>query len=214
MSEGLFKSIGSNVLRLTTVAVITGLVLGTVYSLSANRINEQIRATERQALSLIFPDSQHDNDLTSDSFILAPDTKDYTQIELLGLRQQSNAYIARSNNQVSGIILPAIARDGYNGDISFIIGIDMTGLVTGIRVLSHRETPGLGDLIDIRISDWVLNFNGRSLNNPPVPAWTIVKDGGEFDQFTGATITPRAVTQAAARALQFFEDNKDRLLNL
>ncbi len=214
MPKELRHSILQNTSRLVIFAVLAGLVLSIVFALSEARITDQKLNAERRALGIIFPPDQHDNDLISDSFIIDIDSHDFNNLELLGLREKSNAYIARNNMQVSGLILPLVARDGYNGDIHLLMGITIEGSITGLRVTAHRETPGLGDLIDLRISDWILSFNNRSLTNPEVSGWTVRKNGGNFDQFTGATITPRAVTVATAKALEFFENNKSRLLAL
>ncbi len=107
---------------------------------------------------------------------------------------------------ISGI--PVVAPDGYSGDIRLLVGILANGELAGVRVLNHRETPGLGDAIETRRSDWIRQFAGLSLDAPPANAWTVRKDGGEFDQFAGATITPRAVIKAVRQALVFFEQNQ------
>ncbi len=214
MLSELQHSIVQNTTRLAGFAVIAAIILTAVFAITEARITNQILVAEREALNLIFPASQHDNDLTSDSFILDIESNEYSNLELLGLRENSSAYVARNNMQVSGLILPLIARDGYSGDISLLVGIKVDGAITGLRVTAHRETPGLGDLVDLRISDWILSFNNRSLNNPELAGWAVRKNGGDFDQFTGATITPRAVTLATAKALEFFEDNKSLLLSL
>ncbi|HSG97975.1 MAG TPA: RnfABCDGE type electron transport complex subunit G, partial [Woeseiaceae bacterium] len=99
------------------------------------------------------------------------------------------------------------ARDGYAGAIRLLIGIDVDGAVTGVHVLGHRETPGLGDRIETSKSDWVRQFDGRSLGDPVVNGWKIKRDGGQFDQLTGASVTPRAVVKAILQTLQYFEAN-------
>jgi electron transport complex protein RnfG len=108
-------------------------------------------------------------------------------------------------------IIPVTAPDGYSGDIELIVGVNADGSIAGVRVLSHKETPGLGDKVDLRKSDWILGFNGRSLNNPELAGWAVRKDKGVFDQFTGATITPRAVVAATLRALQFADAHSKTL---
>ncbi|HET8791735.1 MAG TPA: RnfABCDGE type electron transport complex subunit G, partial [Modicisalibacter sp.] len=100
----------------------------------------------------------------------------------------------------------------YSGDISLLVGIDANGELTGVRVLSHRETPGLGDKIEVRKSDWITQFAGLSLGNPPIEQWAVKKDGGVFDAFTGATITPRAVIGAIKRSLEYFASHRALLL--
>ncbi|MBN4075666.1 MAG: electron transport complex subunit RsxG [SAR86 cluster bacterium] len=214
MPNDLQRSIMQNAFKLASFAAVVAIILALVYAISETRITQQQLNAQRQALNIIFPETQHDNDLIDDSFILNLLTSEFNNLDLLGLRESSSAYIARNNMQIRGIILPAIARDGYSGDINILLGISTDGSVTGVRVIAHRETPGLGDKIDLRFSNWILSFNNRSLGNPEPAAWTVKKDGGEFDQFTGATITPRAVTVATAKALQFFEENKSLLLAL
>ena len=108
---------------------------------------------------------------------------------------------------LTATILPATAPDGYSGSIDLVVGINVDGSIAGVRALSHRETPGLGDKVDIKKSDWILGFNTRSLADPLPAQWKVKKDKGVFDQFTGATITPRAVVAATLRVLQFAQAN-------
>ena len=123
-------------------------------------------------------------------------------------------FIARQGDEVTAVIIPVVAPDGYSGRIELIVGVNRDGSVAGVRVLEHRETPGLGDKVDMKKSDWILGFEGRRLGDPPAEAWTVKKDGGVFDQFTGATITPRAVTAAVKRGLEYFEANRSALLDI
>jgi len=109
------------------------------------------------------------------------------------------------------VILRFAAVDGYNGHIGLLVGIEADGRVAGVRVTSHRETPGLGDAIEIEKSDWVRGFEGRSLDAPAEAEWTVRRDGGAFDQFTGATITPRAVIKAVRLALAYHESHREQL---
>src|SRR5690606_24060195 len=108
-------------------------------------------------------------------------------------------------------LVPAVAPDGYSGAMRMLVGVNRDGTLAGVRVLTHRETPGLGDKVDLSKSDWILGFNGRSLGNPEPDRWGVKKDGGEFDQFTGATITPRAVTAQVKRVLQQVEQSRTLL---
>jgi electron transport complex protein RnfG len=110
-------------------------------------------------------------------------------------------YITRDANDRKGSIVKTSTFNGYNGEIKLWIGINDQGTVTGVRVIEHRETPGLGDKILPEVSDWILGFNGKSLLNPQETSWKVKKDGGEFDQFTGATITPRAIVAAVHKSL-------------
>ena len=105
------------------------------------------------------------------------------------------------------------AKNGYAGPIRFLVGISMDGTVTGVRVLEHRETPGMGDRIEIMKSDWVLQFDGRSLQDPEPGQWAIKDDGGEFDQLTGASVTPSAIIKAIKQTLQYFDGNRDAIFS-
>jgi electron transport complex protein RnfG len=108
-------------------------------------------------------------------------------------------------------IIPATARDGYSGDIELIVGVNADGTVAGVRVLSHKETPGLGDAVDLKKSNWILGFDGRSLSDPEPARWAVKKDKGVFDSFTGATITPRAVVSTTRRVLEYAQANAETL---
>jgi len=196
---------------LGTVAFLAAIILGLVYLLTADRIMAQQQAMERRALAQILPMDLHDNDLLQDAIPLTPDSSRFETMPLLGLTTTRLAYIARLNGSFSGIILPAEIHDGYSGDIIILVGILSDGSISGVRVLEHSETPGLGDKIDITVSDWILTFNGRSLNDPPTPRWQVIKDGGDFDQLVGATVTPRAVVRGVYKALEFFSNNRSTL---
>jgi Na+-translocating ferredoxin:NAD+ oxidoreductase subunit G len=126
--------------------------------------------------------------------------------------QDLPVWFARRGDEITGVVLSAIAPNGYSGSIHLLVGIDRAGNVLGVRVTRHRETPGLGDDIEADRSDWILGFRGRSLDNPPIELWRVRRDGGIFDQFTGATVTPRAVVQAVANALVYFRDHAEELL--
>jgi len=104
------------------------------------------------------------------------------------------------------------ARKGYSGEIRLLLGIDENGKLLGVRVLKHTETPGLGDKIEVNRSDWITRFNGLSLGNPPEAQWAVKKDGGPFDQFAGATITPRAVVNGIRDGLRLFAAHRKTLL--
>jgi electron transport complex protein RnfG len=199
-------------LRLGLFALGTALLLSLVNVATQERIDEQRRSAERAALEEVLPPTQHDNDLLQDAFSLGPHSTGFARLELLGLTSERQAYVARRDGQVSGVILPAETAEGYSGSIVQLVGIDRDGRITGVRVLQHNETPGLGDKIELRKHRWILSFDNRSLDNTDALLWRVKKDGGDFDQFVGATITPRAVVAAVYRALQFFEANRAQLL--
>ncbi len=152
-------------------------------------------------LSQVLPATLYDNDLLSSQQSVPPD-------DLLGTHQASLLWLARRGDVFSGVVLEAIAPDGYSGDISLLIGIDANGKVTGVRVTAHRETPGLGDYIDRAKHSWIDQFVGTSLTHPLPKHWKVIKDGGAFDARAGATITPRAVVRAVKSALEYFAQHR------
>jgi electron transport complex protein RnfG len=186
------------------VAVIGTTLLSGVNRLTATRIAEQERRVVLQQLGQIIRPDRYDNALQNDWFIFS-DEAHFPQ------GQQVVAYRARRGDQPVAVILRFAAVEGYNGHIDLLLGIEADGRVAGVRVTSHRETPGLGDAIEADKSDWILTFDGTSLERPTPSEWTMRRDGGAFDQFTGATITPRAVVKAVRLALEYHEANRDTL---
>jgi electron transport complex protein RnfG len=110
-------------------------------------------------------------------------------------------------------IFNSVAPDGYNGKIHLLVGVYIDGRLAGVRVVKHAETPGLGDAVEIRKSPWIDDFAGKSLTNPIQERWRVKRDGGDFDQFTGATITPRAVVAAVRNTLLYYQQNADMIFN-
>lgn len=194
-------------------ALVLGLfAIGTVGSVAllqqgtATRIAAAEREAQVRALAEILPAGSYDNHLLDNRIELnAPE---------LGHRSPQSAYLALKGNQPSALILPVTAPDGYSGAIQLLVGIFADGRLAGVRVLSHKETPGLGDKIELAKSDWVRSFEGKSLSNPGEDGWAVKKDRGEFDQFAGATITPRAVVKAVHGALRYFDKHRAQLLGL
>jgi electron transport complex protein RnfG len=182
----------------------TGLV-----ALTFEATHEQIAENERQAmlrkLYALVPPEQFDNDLLEEARELPPS-------ELLGSTEPRPAYVARREGEPVAVVLNPVAPDGYNGAIELLVGIYVDGSVAGVSVTKHHETPGLGDAIDESKSDWLQGFDGHSLGQPPRERWAVKKDGGAFDQLTGATITPRAVIKAVKNALLYFEAHREELL--
>jgi len=199
------QSITRNSVLLALFAVCTTMLIAGTYLLTKDEISLQIRLAEERALLEIVPRSRHDNSMLDETLAVGPADAG------LGLRAEKRIYIARKSGEVVAAIIPAVAPDGYTGEIDLIVGINRDGTVAGVRALNHRETPGLGDKVDIKKSDWILGFNWRSLSNPTVDGWAVKKDRGVFDEFTGATITPRAVVAAPLRALQFAQENRTAL---
>ncbi len=201
------SSIVRNSLILGIFAMFTVGLIAVTQQGTAGRITEEKRRVQMSALTQILPEAQHDNDLLNDTFLVS-------DRELLNLPAAAEAYRGREGGEVVAVILPVVAPDGYNGRIDLLVGIRANGEVAGVRVTSHRETPGLGDKIELAKSNWILAFNGKSLSMPVPENWAVRRDGGAFDQFVGATITPRAVVQAVYRALQYFEEHRPELLDL
>jgi len=131
---------------------------------------------------------------------------------LLGTDKPVTVYRARKVGEAVALVIAPIAPDGYSGSIKLLVGINVDGSLSGVRVVAHRATPGLGDAIDETRSDWIHVFNGKSLQAPVISRWAVKKDGGDFDQLTGATITPRAVVKATRNALLYYRDHQEALL--
>ena len=201
------RSILRNSVILGLFAVATVGMIAVTQQGTAERISEAQRRVQLSALNEIVPHDQHDNDLLTDSFTVQ-------DRQYLSLSAPAEAYRARQGDRVSAVILPVVAPDGYSGRIDLLVGIRADGSIAGVRSVSHRETPGLGDKIDAGKSHWILSFNGKSLSMPIPEQWAVKKDGGQFDQFTGATITPRAVVKAVYQALTYFDEHRAALLQL
>ena len=151
-------------------------------------------------LNTILSPSEYDNSLLDDQIVLPQDT-------LLGTVEPSNAYLAYKNGSPVAVVLSPVAPNGYSGPIHMLVGIYHDGSVAGVRVVKHRETPGLGDAVESQRSDWILGFEDKSLDNPTSKNWKVKRDGGVFDQFTGATITPRIIVKAVHKALIHVESH-------
>ena len=195
------QSIRRSAIGLGLFAVITGGTIAVTQALTEERIAEQAARAEAKALFEIIPESAHNNDILRDTLILPASDR-------LAIGGPLTVWVARQDGRPVGMIMPAIAPDGYSGNIKLLVGIDLEGTILGVRVIGHKETPGLGDRIETRKSDWVKDFEGRSLGNPPPREWNVKKNGGVFDQFTGATITPRAVVKAVQKSLIYFRQNQ------
>ena len=199
------QSITRNSVLLALFAVCTTVLISGTYLLTRDRIALEKRHAEERALLEIVPRDMHDNSMLDDVIPVGPAAAG------LKLAEDKRIYLARQNGEVVTAIVPVTAPDGYTGAIDLVVGVNRDGSIAGVRVLSHRETPGLGDKIDLKKTDWILGFDGRSLGNPEPARWAVRKDKGDFDQFTGATITPRAVVAATLRGLQYADANRQRL---
>jgi len=184
--------------------VIGTAILAFTYSVTHELIAQSEDKAKLKLINQVVPATLYDNDLIKDAINLPASTQ-------LGTEQDTIAYRGRLHGQPSVVVLEAIAPDGYSGKISMIIAINYAGAITGVRVVTHKETPGLGDYIDIAKNAWISLFNGTSHANIQEDGWQVKKDGGQFDYMAGATITPRAVVKAVHKALHYFEENRDKL---
>ncbi len=200
------ESISRNSVLLAIFAVVTTAMIASTWLGTREQIAANEKAFRERALLEVVAAERHNNSMLEDSFAI-------DDVEYLGLRGEKTAYLARMDNRPVAVILPVTAREGYTGDIDLIVGINTDGTISGVRALAHRETPGLGDKVEYRKSQWVDDFIGKSLRNPKPARWAVKKDKGVFDQFTGATITPRAVVNAVKQALEYFEANRADLLS-
>lgn len=202
----LTQSISKNSLVLGVFAIITAGLLALTYKATAPKIAIEEKKAAQKALLEIVPRSRHDNDMLADTFPISESLS-----QTLNIPADEPIHLAKKNSKLVAIILPSLTPEGYSGDIKFIIGINVDGSIAGVRTLSHKETPGLGDKVDINKSNWILGFNGKSLENPLAKLWKVKKDGGEFDQFTGATITPRAMVKQIKLTLEQFDSIKSEI---
>jgi len=206
VNETMAQSIIRSIIGLSIFAVVTAGLIAITQVSTKDIILEQIKIARSKALLEIVPLSEHNNDMLADSFWLEA-------TQSLGLGEKSEAFIAKQDGVPTTLILPVVAPEGYSGPIRLIVGIDSSGTIKGVRVIKHKETPGLGDKIDLKKSDWILGFEGKSLLNTSTEQWKVKKDGGEFDQLTGATITPRAIVKALHQALIFYREHQTVLLS-
>ena len=180
-------------------------IAGTTFvAVTENLAREQIVENERRVLlrnlHALLPAHKLDNDIVTDTLRIPAS-------ELLGTGEPSLVYRARYQGRPVAAIFNSIAPNGYSGKIHLLVGVYFDGSIAGVRALKHSETPGLGDAIEIRKSDWILDFDGKSLGSPLRTLWLVKRDKGVYDQFTGATITPRAVVQAVKNTLLYYEQN-------
>ena len=207
--SALLKAAGRNALRTGTILLIFALVATALLVFTFTRTQPTIERSQQAEklarLDQVLPHSLYDNDLLASHLTVQPD-------DLLGTQQPSSIWVARRGTEVTAVALEAIAPDGYGGEIHLLVGIDVNAAVTGVRVTSHRETPGLGDYIDRNKSPWIEQFVGKSLTTPAAKHWKVAKDGGRFDARVGATITPRAVVKAVKSALDYFARHRAAII--
>ena len=196
------QTMTKNGLILALFAVVTTGLISLTYFSTKDQISAQQQQKLLGILNAVVDKNSYTNDIQLDCALV-------TSAEYLGSAQQvQHIYRARNDEQPVAVAIETTAPDGYNGKIQLVVGVVDEGTVSGVRVLRHKETPGLGDKIDLRISDWILSFNNLAFNSENTRIWAVKKDGGQFDQFTGATITPRAVVNAVKRSVEYYQANK------
>jgi electron transport complex protein RnfG len=204
IKSALFRNALRTAAIMLAFAFIGTLLLASVFDVTRAPIEASEKAARLGLFKEILPAQNYDNDLLASQVTIAPNA-------LLGNRLPSIANVAKLQQQTVGVILEAIAHDGYSGDIKLLIAIRADGSISGVRVLAHKETPGLGDYIDIAHGNWIKLFDDESLEKTAAEKWQVKKDGGQYDYMVGATITPRAVVKAVKQALQFYQQNKQTL---
>ena len=203
MSSGIVKS----GITLAVMAAICTLLVAATFQLTAERIeaNEQawLERSLEPALSGVF----FEGSVTESKLEIRPPH------DLPG-NDTAIIYRVFADGAPVAALFAVTARDGYAGPIRILVGIGIDGAVTGVRIVEHRETPGLGDRIDQSRSDWVYQFDGRSLGDPVEARWGLDVDGGDFDQLTGASVTPRAVIKAIRDTLHYFDAHRDEIFTV
>lgn len=198
------KKISTTAAAMIIFSLAASTALSVFYFITKSPIDESDARAKRIFLNQVIPADLYDNNLVKDTISVEPSP-------LLGNKKNIDVYRAKKNNQVIAVIIEAIAPDGYSGEIKTLVGIDQEDKILGVRVIAHKETPGLGDYIEIDKSQWIKNFNLKSLDKVSEKKWAVKKDGGDFDYISGATITPRAVIKSTYKCLLYSKENKKRL---
>ena len=195
---------GRQLLALAVFVAVCVAILSLFAGFTASHIERNERAWLETQINALVPEQLHDNDLITDVVkVSAP--------EFLGTRQPVPVYRARLHGQPTAVVVNSVAPDGYGGPIVLLVAIDYGGKVLGVHVLAHHETPGMGDVFEQPGSTWLDAFRGRSLNDPDIRGWNVRKDGGDFEQFTSATISPRAIIRAVQKTLDYYQSHRDSL---
>jgi electron transport complex protein RnfG len=197
----LTKATVRTALNLLFFALIGTAILASTFKLTHSLIAQSEEAEKLKLINQVVPNTLYDNDLIKDALTIPASTQ-------LGTDRDTTAYRGRLHGQPSVVVLEAIAPDGYSGKIGMLVAVNYSGVVTGVRVVWHKETPGLGDYIDFAKNPWISQFANTSHERYKEGDWKVKKDGGQFDYMAGATITPRAVVKAVHNALHYFEENR------
>lgn len=201
------KKISTTAVAMIIFSLVASTALSISYFITKSPIDESDAKAKRIFLNQVIPADLYDNNLVKDIISIEPSP-------LLGNKKNIDVYRAKKNNRVIAVIIESVAPDGYSGEIKTLVGIDHEDKILGVRVIAHKETPGLGDYIEIDKSQWIKNFDLKSLDKASEKQWTVKKDGGDFDYISGATITPRAVIKSTYKCLLYVKENKKRLFTL
>lgn len=193
------ERIGYQGISLGVVALVASAALVTGNHLTHEAIAQAQARDLALSLAQVLPAGSYDNDLLADTVKVGAGATAVT------------VHLARKDGALTGAVFRSAER-GYSGEIHLLMGVDPAGKLLGVRVVRHTETPGLGDKIEIAKAKWILAFDGKSLGDPPPEQWAVKKDGGVFDQFAGATITPRATVKAVKQGLEFFAAHREEIL--
>jgi len=201
----MFLSIKKNAQILAAFAIICTAITGLVNELTKNTIEVQHQQQLLTTLHAIINPKRLDNDMYHDCVVVSDPA--------LGTNDPQKVYLATLKGQPVAAAITTIAPDGYSGNIELLVAINANGSISGVRALKHQETPGLGDKIEIRKSSWIRSFVGKVVHGKQDSQFAVAKDGGMFDQFTGATITPRAVVKAVKNTVLYFNKHQADIFN-
>jgi electron transport complex protein RnfG len=202
----MIPTVSRNATLLAAFAIICTACVAIVKMLTTPVIDQQEQKALLKTLNQLIPEDEYNNDIFASCFMVSND-------KYLGKGIPQPVFVARKDNQPVALMLETSTFQGYGGEIKLAVGIYKEGRLAGVRVIQHSETPGLGDKIQNNKSDWVLAFNNKDYRPSQPQRWDVKKNGGDFDAFTGATITPRAVVLAVKDALIYFAENKESLFN-
>ncbi|GDX04104.1 electron transport complex subunit RsxG [Buttiauxella sp. A111] len=201
----MLKTMQKHGVTLALFAVLATGLTAVVNALTKDTIEQQAVAQQKLLFNQVIPADSYNNDIQTSCVVVNNSP--------LGTGTH-HIYVARLGEQPVAVVMEATAPDGYSGAIQLLVAADFNGKVLGSRVTEHHETPGLGDKIETRLSNWITYFSGKTIQGSDDPSWAVKKDGGQFDQFTGATITPRAVVNAVKRAGLFAKTLPSQIDNL
>lgn len=207
MTTSILRHTFSSAGILTAFAVVGTALLAATYLVTRPIIAETEKQAKLALISQILPATLYDNDLFKDAALLPPAGE-------LGNSEPTPVYRAVKEGKPSAAVLEVIAPDGYSGKIRMIVAIKADGEISGVRVVTHKETPGLGDYIDIAKNRWIRIFEGKSLSKYADQDWKVKKDGGKFEHMAGATVSPRTVVKAVHKSLKYFAANQDKIFSL